>query len=159
VPPESEAARRSGELHVERAQAADAPALAVLAAAALSDAWSEQGFADELANRAARAWLVRQPQQGPVGYLVAHHVLDEIQVVSLVVAEGFRRRGIGRALLEHALAHGGSARVVHLEVRSNDAGAQAFYAELGFAAVGRSPAFYTGGIDAIRMSRELSTET
>jgi ribosomal protein S18 acetylase RimI-like enzyme len=40
-------------------------------------------------------------------------------------------------------------------VRSNDAGAQAFYASLRFRPVGRRTRFYPGGIDAIAMVRDL----
>ena len=61
-------------------------------------------------------------------------------------------------LVEHALADGSGARVAHLEVRSNDAGARAFYARLGFEPVGRRQGFYARGIDAISMSRVLRAE-
>ena len=140
---------------VEAATARDAAALARLAAQALPEAWSERGFAQEIAAPVARVWVARRSDGEPIGYLVAHAVQDEIQVLSLAVAAPHRRRGVGRALLEHALAREPDAAVAHLEVRSNDAGAQAFYARLRFRAVGRRPGFYPGGVDAITLARVL----
>jgi ribosomal protein S18 acetylase RimI-like enzyme len=140
---------------VERATPADAAALAALAAESLPEPWSEAGFAAELAAPAARCWLLRGPAGVPLGYLAAHRVLDELQIHSLAVAPGERRRGLGRALVEHALAAEPGVRVAHLEVRCNDASAQAFYAALGFGPVGRRAGFYPGGIDAVSMSRAI----
>jgi [ribosomal protein S18]-alanine N-acetyltransferase len=147
----SEAGRAGAR--VERATPADAAALARLAASALLEPWSEAGFAEEIAAPEARVWIVRSPAGEPLAYLVAHRVLDELQVLSLAVEATHRWRGLGRALVEHALAHDPAPVTAHLEVRSNDAGAQAFYARLGFRPVGRRPAFYPGGIDAISMIR------
>jgi ribosomal-protein-alanine N-acetyltransferase len=139
---------------IERARVADAAALARLASQSLPEPWSEHGFVEELEAPGARVWLVRDPAGEPIAYLVARRVLDEIQLVSLAVAAAHRRRGLGRALVERALADEGLASA-HLEVRSNDAGAQAFYARLRFRPVGRRARFYPGGIDAIAMSRDL----
>ncbi len=143
---------------VERAGAADAAALAALAAEALPDPWSQRGFELEIESPDARVWIVRGPAPALVGYLAAQHVLDEIHVWSLAVAAASRRRGVGRLLIEHALAHGGRARIAHLEVRAADAGARAFYERLRFEAVGRRPGFYAGGADAISMSRVVQRE-
>lgn len=140
---------------VERAGPADAAALARLAALSLPEAWSEAGFAEEIDAPDARVWIVRDPAGAPIAYLVAHRVLDEFQLLSLAVAESHRRHGLGRGLVEHALAEEVALAAAHLEVRSNDAGAQAFYASLRFRPVGRRTAFYPGGIDAISMSRDL----
>jgi ribosomal-protein-alanine N-acetyltransferase len=151
VPPGSEAAPP----RVEAATAQDAVALARLAEAALPEAWSERGFAEEIEAATARVWVARGPGGELIGYLVAHAVCDEIQVLSLAVAVRHRRRGIGRVLVEHALAQEPGAAIAHLEVRSNDVGAQAFYARLRFRAIGRRPGFYPGGVDAISLARLL----
>jgi [ribosomal protein S18]-alanine N-acetyltransferase len=140
---------------VERARPGDAPALARVAAASLPAPWSELAFAEEIAAAGARVWLVRGPAGEPVGYLAARRVLDEVEVVSLAVSAEWRRQGLGRALLEHALARENGVTAAHLEVRSDDAGAQAFYAQQGFHAVGRRTGFYPGGTDAVLMTRSL----
>ena len=151
MPPGSERAPAK----VEAATAEDAAALARLAASALPEPWSEGGFAEEIAAPLARVWVVRGPGGAPVGYVALHAVQDEIQVLSLAVAAPYRRLGIGRSLVEHALAREPGAGIAHLEVRSNDAGAQAFYARLRFRPVGRRAGFYPGGVDAIALARVL----
>lgn len=138
---------------VGRAGPGDAAALAAIAAAALPEPWSEAGFTEELTLPEARVWVARGAAGEAVGYLAAHRVLDELQVLSLAVAAGQRRRGTGRALLERALASEPGLRVVHLEVRSNDAAAQAFYGRVGFRPVGLRRGFYRGGVDAVLLAR------
>jgi ribosomal-protein-alanine N-acetyltransferase len=138
---------------VARAGPGDAAALAAIAAEALPEPWSEAGFAEEIGLPEARVWVARDRAGHAVGYLVAHRVLDELQVLSLAVAEGRRRRGAGRALLESALTSEPGLRVAHLEVRSNDAAAQAFYQRVGFRRVGLRRGFYPGGIDALLLAR------
>jgi ribosomal protein S18 acetylase RimI-like enzyme len=138
---------------VTRAGPGDAAALAAIAAEALPEPWSEAGFAEEIGLPEARVWVARDPAGHAVGYLVAHRVLDELQVLSLAVAEGRRRRGAGRALVERALASEPGLRVAHLEVRSNDAAAQAFYERIGFRSAGLRRGFYPGGVDALLLAR------
>jgi ribosomal-protein-alanine N-acetyltransferase len=142
---------------IERAGPGDAPALAAIAAEALPEPWSEAGFAEEITLPEARVWLARGSKGHALGYLVAHRVLDELQILSLAVASGQRRRGTGRALLERALASEPSLRVVHLEVRSNDAAAQAFYDRVGFRPVGLRRGFYPDAADAVLLARTVAT--
>ena len=67
-----------------------------------------------------------------------------------MVAPEFRRRGVGRALVEHSLAeaarHGFDAMMFNLVVESNPA--RRLYEQLGFEVVGRVPDAI-GGEDAI----------
>ena len=139
-------------MRITRAAPGDAAALATLAAAALPEPWSEAAFAEEIARPEARVWVGRGAAGEAVGYLAARRVLDELEVLSLAVAEGQRRAGAGRALVAHALASEPGLRVVQLEVRGNDAAAQAFYARVGFRAVGRRRGFYRDGVDALLLS-------
>jgi ribosomal-protein-alanine N-acetyltransferase len=80
------------------------------------------------------------------------------RVVTLDVAPSFRRRGLGRRLLEsllERLAAAGAVRAV-LEVDVRNSGAIAFYRELGFRETGRIAGYYGPGRDAFEMSRERS---
>ncbi|HXF68184.1 MAG TPA: GNAT family N-acetyltransferase [Thermoflexus sp.] len=73
--------------------------------------------------------MVRRFRPGSEGWLIAN----------VAVAEGFRGRGIGRALvsacLEYARAHGG--RWAALQVRADNAPALRLYRSLGFVEIGR----------------------
>ena len=145
-------------LRIETAVTADSAELARLAAEALPEPWSERSFAEEIASPSARVWVARGAGPEAIGYLAAQVVGDELEVLSLAVAAGRRRQGVGCRLLEHALACEPGAMLARLEVRSDDPGAQAFYARLGFRPVARRPRFYRGGVDALSMSRSLRPE-
>ncbi|HEV8231054.1 MAG TPA: GNAT family N-acetyltransferase [Thermoanaerobaculia bacterium] len=83
---------------------------------------------------------------------------DRARVVTLDVDPSFRRRGLGRRLLEsllERLAAAGAVRAV-LEVDVRNSGAIAFYRELGFGETGRIAGYYGPGRDAFEMSREES---
>jgi ribosomal-protein-alanine acetyltransferase len=137
-----------------RGGAADAAAVAALAAACLPDAWSREGFASTLARPGGRLWTAREAG-ALVGYLAAHRVLDELHVLSLAVAGARRRRGLASALLARALAEETGATQALLEVRADGEDARAFYAARGFVAVGRRARYYADGEDAILMTRRL----
>ncbi|HEU5363828.1 MAG TPA: GNAT family N-acetyltransferase [Gaiellaceae bacterium] len=64
------------------------------------------------------------------------------QIEDVEVLEEFRGRGLGRAIVQHALEHGlGAADVVFLEALADD-WPRELYAKLGFTALGRRD-FYT----------------
>ena len=89
-------------------------------------------------------FLVAEVGEGVAGYVVALDAADEGEILNLAVAEGGRRRGLGRALVEAivaALSERG-VRQVYLEVRESNAAARALYAAFGFKDVGRRQAYY-----------------
>jgi ribosomal-protein-alanine N-acetyltransferase len=94
----------------------------------------------------------------PAGALALRQAADETEILNVAVRAGQRRRGIGRRLMETALqqAVSSGSRRVFLEVRESNAGAQAFYAQLGFAQDGRRRKYYRDPPeDALLLSRTL----
>ena len=82
-------------------------------------------------------------------------------VLNLAVLPEQRRRGIGRGLLEEALAQGRAqgARQCWLELRASNAGALAFYRAQGFEESQRRPRYYRQPEeDAIVCVRHLAAE-
>lgn len=80
------------------------------------------------------------------------------EVLTVAVAQSFRRRGIARMLLGSLLRwaySAGGAHEVFLEVRRADAGAQALYREFGFRPVGLRKRYYPDD-DALIMKLDLS---
>ena len=140
-------------IDVVAGSAAEVPRVAALAAEAQEDAWSATSFRQELRVAGAHLWVARDAAGDVVGYLAVRRVLGELHVLSLAVATGSRRRGVGRALLERALAVEPGLTAIQLEVRAGNAVALAFYGSLGFVAVGRRPRYYRGREDAILMTR------
>ena len=74
----------------------------------------------------------------------------ESELLRVEVEEGYRRRGLGRRLLETALAG-----TVFLEVRAGNVAAIALYSTLGFVTVGRRRGYYAGPVeDALVMEKK-----
>jgi [ribosomal protein S18]-alanine N-acetyltransferase len=93
-----------------------------------------------------------------IGLFSGEVVVDELQIDNLAVAERWRRRGIGGALLRSALsqAFGLGARAATLEVRSTNATARVFYEKEGFTPVGLRRRYYADPPDdALLLSREI----
>ncbi|ARS26209.1 GNAT family N-acetyltransferase [Sphingomonas sp. KC8] len=96
----------------------------------------------------------------PAGFALTRAVMDEAELLLLGVAPAFRRRGIGRALLDRAMDHARANGVIrfHLEVRQgNDA--IALYSRAGFQQAGTRRDYYRGRDgalhDAISLVRTL----
>jgi len=96
-----------------------------------------------------------------VAFLLGRLVGEEMEVLNLAVLPEQRRRGIGRGLLEEALAQGRAqgARQCWLELRASNAGALAFYRAQGFEESQRRPRYYRQPEeDAIVCVRHLAAE-
>lgn len=97
----------------------------------------------------------------PCGFVMSRIAADEGEILSIVVAGGKRRSGLGQALLcAHMaqLAARGAARLF-LEVEEGNAPAIGLYLRLGFDTVGRREGYYPkpdgSRVAALVMRREL----
>jgi ribosomal-protein-alanine N-acetyltransferase len=153
--PSSRPAR--GEGGIETMRESDLDAVVAIERTAFAAPWSRESFGYELRNPWARNLVARRAGE-VVGYLCAWIVAEEIKINNVAVRHDARGRGIGRALLEHALrqARSEGCREASLEVRPSNLTARHLYRDLGFRAVGRRKAYYRDtGEDAILMFREL----
>ena len=89
-------------------------------------------------------FLVAERQGVVAGYIVAHCVADEGEILNLGVAPAHRRQGIGHALVERLLAVLGrrGVRGVYLEVRESNTAARRLYEAFGFREVARRARYY-----------------
>ena len=80
-----------------------------------------------------------------VGFLGTLYAADQAHIVSVGVADGYRRRGIGEILLIAAVEHAISreTETITLEVRKSNAAARALYAKYGFIEQGIRKAYYS----------------
>jgi ribosomal-protein-alanine N-acetyltransferase len=116
---------------------------------------------EELSRAWSRVWVAREADGSVRGFLLAWHVADEVHVLDVVTHLAFRRRGVGRSLVAHAIAFAVSsaARIVLLEVRRSNAAAIGLYRSAGFYAVRIRRDYYPDHEDAIEMLLALDPDT
>lgn len=98
-----------------------------------------------------------------LGYAILMPVVDEAELLTIGVAEGRQRQGLGRMILGNMLeaARERDMRCVHLEVRASNEAAIALYRSVGFIKVGMRKDYYQnadGCEDALTMACDLSHE-
>lgn len=101
--------------------------------------------------------LVRQGDPAVEGYVFFRIAADEMEVTNLAVAPAFRRKGVGKALLEQALDKARTMRVTRafLDVRVTNSGARKLYESLGFREIDRRKGYYEQGEDGLVLFREI----
>lgn len=122
--------------------------------------WQPQDLAAIL-SQPTTLCLLAQLDEMPAGYALLRFIADECELLSFGVRPELRRQGIAGRLLDHSLAvcRGRGASRFFLEVREDNLPARRFYAEKGFASIGRRPGYYRGSMgqktDAITMAFDL----
>jgi ribosomal-protein-alanine N-acetyltransferase len=133
----------------------DVPGVIDLDQKSFSLPWPERSFRFELtANPASRCW-VADFEGRIVGMIVVWLIIDEAHVATLATHPDFRRRGIAKKLLSHALLHlmEDGAHSSFLEVRESNLAAQEMYRKFGYEVSGRRPRYYRDNDeDAILMN-------
>lgn len=101
-------------------------------------------------RRAGRCWVAADERDRPVAYLIAEPVDDALHVEQVSVHPDAARRGVGRALLDHAAAHAREQGLTALTLTTfADVPWNApYYARLGFRTLGESE--LTPGLRRIR---------
>ena len=128
---------------VRPAWPADAPVIAALERRCFGDPWSLQSFREALSTDHS-VGLVAECRGEVAGYLFGRAMLGTGEILNLAVAPEWRRRRLGRLLLDAGLdaLAGRGAEEVFLEVRESNAGALALYQAAGFRAVGQRAGYY-----------------
>ena len=127
-----------------------------------SDAWSVAQFKEELASVPRNRYYIvaRDEQNHIVGYAGAFSPdtgLDA-DVLTLTVAPSWRRKGIGRAMLNQLIAWAKerNAPVIFLEVREGNVEASPLYESAGFVAISSRSNYYSMGVNAVIMKKDLN---
>ena len=126
----------------------DLDAVMAIELKSFSTPWTDTMFLSEMRQGPGSQLLVARLEKRPAaiaGYIGYRAVLDEMHIMIIAVAPGWRRRGIARRMLSKAMEQARQAdceRAI-LEVRASNVGAQQLYYRLGFAPVGVRPKYYT----------------
>ena len=155
----------SKPLHIRRAVRADLADMLRIEKASFADPWTVDSLETALSLERMRVLVAETAGEGSrggdaaaglLGYVVALVVGLEAEIADLAVAPEARRIGIGRALLDRALAELGEAgaRTVFLEVRESNHAARALYESNGFESIGRRRGYYRHPVeDALVLKR------
>ena len=118
----------------------------------------------EFAEAGNAICLVAETRSGGIaGFVIVHLDLDATglqgYVVTLDVAEGYRREGIASRLMLEAESRAGAAgaRRMELHVFTGNEGAIRFYERMGYSRLAVRRRFYrTGGLDAFLYRKDLA---
>ncbi|MCI0504655.1 MAG: ribosomal protein S18-alanine N-acetyltransferase [Gammaproteobacteria bacterium] len=120
--------------------------------------WTRQIFADCL--RVGYLCQVCEMDNQLAGYCIMSTGASEAHVLNLCIAQGYRRRGLGKRLLTHMLELAKHRQVgtVFLEVRPSNKAAISLYEKMGFNEIGTRLDYYparVGREDAIILAKSL----
>jgi ribosomal-protein-alanine N-acetyltransferase len=139
--------------------------LAALHRSAFAPLGQQSWTAEAIAGLAAGPGVVirvadRLPGGPAAGFIMARHAPGSSEILTLCVAPGARRTGLGHALIRSIMASlDGEDGSLFLEVAADNIGAITFYRSLGFAKTGIRADYYSKAgrsIDALIYSRPLT---
>lgn len=114
----------------------DMPDVLAIEAESFELPWPEEDFMRCLRRRHSIG-MVAEYDERVVGFIVYELIRSKIHILNLAVGRDYRRRGVGRQLIEkqtQKLRPGGRCRV-SVEVRETNLPAQLFFSACGFRAV------------------------
>lgn len=106
-------------------------------------------------------FLVAQQNNIVVGYIIFWiRYEDEGHIISLAVDKKYRKKGVGRKLVDYALNIFSKCNVreIKLEVRIGNTDARKFYKKMGFKEKEVLENYYEDGEDAVIMKKETLNE-
>ena len=153
---------------VRKATLEDIPKVIVINRVTLPENYPEWFWHEHL-ERWGDAFFVAEVDGKVVGYVMSRveygapniskeTLVKKGHIVSIAVLEGYRRRGIGAALMKaaiEALRDKYGCKEVYLEVRVSNEPAIRLYEKLGFQKIRVLPMYYLDGEDAYLMAMAL----
>ena len=122
-----------------------ADACAALHSTSFAYSWGEHEFERLISASNAVGDAALDPRRHLLaGFILSRVAVDEAEVLTIVVASGSRKRGIGRQLVASHLARLRNMKVkaLLLEVGETNIAARKLYGSMGFVEVGRRKNYY-----------------
>ncbi len=147
---------------VRKARLEDLSRILVIETSSYDSPWGARGFVSEILDVGGhRQMWVAAPSNRPdfvAAYVCFHYLVDQVYILNFTVAEAFRRKGLGKALLALVLrwARRRGCVSVALDVRTDNLPAVRLYRQAGFEVAGECRAGQ--GHSAWRMFRKLSSK-
>lgn len=144
------------EIIVKKAGLSDVPQIAEIERKSIPQPWSEAAFTSALSNEKA---ITLAAFCGDIlcGFITGVYLLDTADIYSVAVSLGYRRKGVGKHLLEEFFsALPDEVNNVCLEVRESNIPAIKLYEKLGFERAGLRKNFYQDPREnAVLMTKKL----
>ena len=133
------------------------PAFAIEKSSYGHEAWTMAQFKEEFAGK-ERMYVVAQKAGEIIAYAGVVNLAGTADVLTVTVADGYRRKGIGRELLRRLIdwSRTQKCEAIMLEVRVGNEEAIPLYESFGFIEISRRKDYYGPGKPAIVMRKELS---
>jgi len=109
--------------------------------------WSEEALGAAIENA---VFLVARNANEIMGFILGRSLGNEAEILNLAVKRGFRRKGVGGALVKEMLKQWETKGYtkIFLEVRESNRSGITFYEGLGFRQIGRRPGYYRDPAEA-----------
>ena len=145
-------------IFIRQATENDVTAIDAIERSVVASPWSRAAISGALSDEHALNLAATAPSGEMRGYLFGTLAADELSILYAVTHPLFRRRRIGRRLVEAAIeqARKRGARNAYLEVRSKNLAARGLYAALGFTRQALRKKYYADNEDdALVMVKRL----
>lgn len=146
------------EVQIERMQCEDLQHVMGIEKEAFPDPWHESFFKRELRKKREHAYLyVAKLDKRVIGYIIFYIFSGEGHIYNIAVDTAYRRRGIGKYLLESALEiiEKNGVDEVFLEVSVRNTAALELYKKYHFQVFGVRKRYYSNGDDAYVLRKEM----
>ena len=131
---------------IEAAADEDYAVLAEIHEAGFPQAWDAEAIAGLAASPGSHIWVARRRagNREPVGFALLRNAGGDAEIITIATAPAYRRSGVGRALMDHAIRELQRERAdrLFLEVSERNTPALDLYRKLGFRQVGRREGYY-----------------
>ncbi len=120
-----------------------------------SDAWSENALRSQISSEYALTLIAKTDTGDVCGYISGGLTPPEAEIFRVATLPQYRRRGIGRTVLDEFVAHASKkdCRDFFIEVRESNTPARTLYASFGFSEIGKRKNYYSNPKeDAILLS-------
>ncbi|MDP6571009.1 MAG: ribosomal protein S18-alanine N-acetyltransferase [Candidatus Marinimicrobia bacterium] len=113
--------------------------------------WSKTQLQHDILTQLETENFVYIQNKSVIGYIFGWVIEEEYHLNNIAVHKDFRRRQVGRSLINHviALLIDKNVQIIFLEVDIKNTAAQKCYESLGFEQNGRRKNYYPSGDDAL----------
>ena len=122
--------------------------------------WSDSMFLQEMTQTFSHCFIIQsegEPAAGVQGFICFRTVGDESEISNLAVHPEYRRKGVGKSLMQFYIdfCRKRNIRKLYLEASSSNQAALSLYRSFSYQTVGIRPKFYQHRFDAVQMMKNI----